>query len=77
MSKAPCSFFMLLKGEKRYVSKSYVLKENDTFTIYNFLHHSLMLVLCVECYLHMLEFVKICIMQLFLDYWFEEEINSS
>ena len=35
------------------------------------------LVLCVEWYLHMFELVKICIMQLFLDYWFEGEIYSS
>ena len=41
------------------------------------LYHSLMLVLCVECKLHMFELVKIYIMQLFLDYWFEGEIYSS
>ena len=32
------------------------------------------LVLCVECKLHVFELVKIYIMQLFLDYWFEGEI---
>ena len=41
------------------------------------IYHSLMLVLCVECKLHMFELVKIYIMQLFLDYWFEGEIYSS
>ena len=35
-----------------------VLKDNVTF----------MLVLCVECKLHVFELVKIYIMQLFLDY---------
>ena len=34
------------------------------------LYHSLMLVLCVECKLHVFELVKIFIIQLFLDYWF-------
>ena len=47
-----------------------VLKENAT------LYHSLMLVLCVECKLHVFELVKIYIMQLFSDYWFEGEIYS-
>ena len=41
------------------------------------LYHSLMFVLCVECKLHVFELVKIYIMQLFLDYWFEGEIYSS
>ena len=41
------------------------------------LYHSLMLVLCVDCKLHVFELVKIYIMQLFLDYWFEGEIYSS
>ena len=41
------------------------------------LYHSLILVLCVECKLHVFELVKIYIMQLFLDYWFEVEIYSS
>ena len=36
-----------------------------------------MLVLCVECKLHVFELVKIYIMQLFLDYWFKGEIYSS
>ena len=40
-------------------------------------YHSLMLVLCVECKLHVFELVKIYIMQLFLDDWFEGEIYSS
>ena len=41
------------------------------------LYHSFMLVLCVECKLHVFELVKINIMQLFLDYWLEGEIYSS
>ena len=41
------------------------------------LNHSLMLVLCVECKLHMFELVKFFIMQLFLDYWFKGDIYSS
>ena len=41
------------------------------------LYHSLMLVLCVEYKLHVFELVKIYIMKLFLDYWFEGEICSS
>ena len=41
------------------------------------LYHSLMLILCVECKLHVFELVKIYIMQLFSDYWFEGEIYSS
>ena len=40
------------------------------------LYYSLMLVLCVECKLHVLELVKIYIRQLFLDYWFKGEIYS-
>ena len=35
-----------------------------------------MFVLCVKYYLHMFELVEICIMQLFLDYWFEGDIVS-
>ena len=31
----------------------------------------------VKCKLHVFELVKIYIMQLFLDYWFEGEIYSS
>ena len=74
MSKAPCSFLMLPKGEKDMYLRSYVLKGDDTFIIFtSFLY----VVLCVKCYLHMFELIKICIMQLFLDYWFEEEIDSS
>ena len=60
-----------------------VLKENATFI--SFLDACLMcfffflikLVLCVECKLRVFEMVKIYIMQLFLDYWFEGEIYSS
>ena len=31
MYKALCSFLMLPKGEKRYVSRNYVLKEDDMY----------------------------------------------
>ena len=48
-----------------------VLKENATFI------SSLMLVLCVECKLHVFELVKIYIMQLFLNYLFKGEIYYS
>ena len=57
-----------IKGEKDIHQ---VLKENATFI------SSLMLVLCVECKLHVFEFVKIYIMQLFLNYLFKGEIYSS
>ena len=46
-----------------------VLKENVAFISF--------LDACVECKLHVFELVKIYIMQLFLDYWFEGEIYSS
>ena len=62
--------FYVAKGGERYVSKSYVPKEDDIFIIFT---SFLMLVLCIECYLYMFELVKICTMQLFLDYWFEGE----
>ena len=55
-------------GEKysswSYMHRSYVLKEHDMYQ-------------GVKCKLHVFELVKIYIMQLFLDYWFEGKIYYS
>ena len=64
MSKITCFFFMLPNGGEKYASRSYVLKEHDMYQ-------------GVKCKLHVFELVKISLMQLFLDYWFEGEIYSS
>ena len=55
--------FYVAKGGEKYASRSYALKEHNMYQ-------------GVKCKLHVFELVKIYIMQLFLDYWFEGEIHS-
>ena len=71
--------FYVSKREERYVSRSFVLKDDYTFIIFtSFLDVCLMYVECLILYnFHLYELVKIDIMLLSFDYWFERENYSS